>query len=86
MESMRVAIQHMPTIKSQLRTIESQQRTIEQLTNVLKDKYEHGLLIVGEEGRLPMVIRNGKVLTDETTSYVAVSWTMGEMPHIAIEH
>ena len=84
-ESMRVAIQHMPKIQSLENTIESQQRTIEQLTNALKDKYKHGLFIFSEDGKLPMVIRNGKALTNELTSYFGIDWNIGEDPTINME-
>lgn len=85
MESMRVAIQHMPKLESQQRIIESQQRTIEQLANALQDKYEHGLFIFSEDCKIPMVIRNGKEITNEMTSYFSIDWTVGEMPDITIE-
>lgn len=66
-------------------TIESQQRTIEQLTNALKDKYEHGLFIFSEDCKIPTVIRNGKELTNELTSYFSIDWNVGEAPNITIE-
>jgi hypothetical protein len=75
----------MPDIKSMEKTIESQQRTLEQLTNALKDKYEHGLFIFSEDCKIPMVIRNGKELTNEMTSYFGIDWTRGESPNISIE-
>lgn len=84
-QSMRIAIQHIPTIESQQRIIESQQRTIEQLANALQDKYEHGLFIFSEDCKIPMVIRNGKEITNEMTSYFSIDWTVGEMPDITIE-
>lgn len=83
--SMQIAIQHMPKIQSLEKTIESQQRTIEQLTNALKDKYEHGLFVFSEDGKIPTVIRNGKELTNELTSYFGIDWTRGELPNISIE-
>ena len=76
---------YIPEINSMQNTIESQQRTIEQLTNALKDKYEHGLFVISNNGRIPMVIRNGKELTNEMTSYFGIDWTRGESPHISIE-
>lgn len=66
-------------------TITSQQRTIEQLTNALKDKYEHGLFIFSEDGKLPIVIRNGKEQTNDLTSYFKIEWNHGEFPNITIE-
>ena len=65
--------------------IESQQRTIEQLTNALKDKYEHGLFIFSEDCKIPMVIRNGKELTNELTTHFGIEWSRDEAPLINIE-
>ena len=81
----QIALNHMPEIKSMQKTIESQQRTIEQLTNALKDKYEHGLFIFSEDYKIPMVIRNGKELTNEMTSYFGIDWNIGEIPVLNIE-
>ena len=67
------------------KTIESQQRTIEQLTNALKDKYEHGLFIFSEDCKMPMVIRNGKELTNDLTTHFGIEWDRGETPLINIE-
>ena len=76
---------HIPKVESMQKTIDSQQRTIEQLTNALVDKYEHGLFIFSEDGKIPMVIRNGKELTDDMTSYFSIDWNVGEVPDITIE-
>jgi hypothetical protein len=65
--------------------IESQQRTIEQLTNALKDKYEHGIFIFSEDCKIPMVIRNGKELTNDLTTCFSIEWNRGETPLINIE-
>lgn len=65
-------------------TIISQQRTIEQLTNALCNKYEHGLFIFGEDGKIPMVIRNGKELTNNMTTSFSIDWCPGEIPEIHI--
>ena len=81
----RIAIQHIPQLKYMQQTIDSQQRTIEQLTNALKDKYEHGLFMFSENGKIPMVIRNGKEITNEMTSYCSVEWSRDELPRINIE-
>ena len=67
------------------KTVESQQRTIELLTNALKDKYKHGLFVVSENGRIPMVIRNGQELTSKLTSYCSVEWSLDEIPRITTE-
>lgn len=74
-----------PEVEFMQKTIDSQQRTIEQLTNALKDKYDHGLFIFSEDGKIPMVIRNGKELTNELTSYFGIDWNVGEIPTINIE-
>lgn len=65
-----------------LNTLQSQQRTIEQLINALKDKYEHGLFIFSEDGKIPTVIRNGKELTNDLTSSFSIDWTIGSSPNI----
>ena len=75
----------LPSLVKAQNTIESQQRTIEQLTNALKDKYEKGLFIFSEDGKIPMVIRNGKAVTNELTSYFSIDWSIGEIPDITIE-
>lgn len=53
-------------------TLKSQQRTIEQLLNALSEKYEHGLFIYSEDGKIPTVIRNGKLLTDNMTTSFSI--------------
>lgn len=68
-----------------LRVIDSQQKTIEQLTKALCDKYEHGLFIFSEDGKIPTVIRNGKELTSNLTSSFSIDWTTGEFPNIQFE-
>ena len=78
-------IKSIPQIKSMEKTIESQQRTIEQLTNALRDKYEHGLFIFSEDCKIPMVIRNGKELTNDLTTHFGIEWNRGETPLINIE-
>ena len=65
--------------------IESQQKTIKTLTDALCNKYEHGLFIYSEDGKMPMVIRNGKPMTDRLTQSFSIDWTPGEMPNINIE-
>lgn len=65
--------------------IESQQKTIKTLTDALCNKYEHGLFIYSEDGKLPMVIRNGKPMIDKLTQSFSIDWTPGEMPNINIE-
>lgn len=66
-------------------TLKSQQRTIEQLLNALSDKYEHGLFIYSEDGKIPTVIRNGKILTNDMTTSFSVNWINGESPIIQFE-
>lgn len=67
------------------RVITSQQYTIKQLTNALSDKYEHGLFIVSEDCKIPMVIRNGKEITNDMVSRFCIDWVAGEGPNIEIE-
>lgn len=64
--------------------VEAQQRTIEVLTKALMDKYEKGLFIYSEDGKIPMVIRNGKQLTDDLTNDFSIAWTHGDFPNIEI--
>lgn len=66
-------------------TLKSQQRTIEQLLNALSDKYKHGLFIYSEDGKIPTVIRNGKILTNDMTTSFSVDWVNGEFPNIQFE-
>ena len=65
--------------------IESQQKTIKTLTDALCNKYEHGLFVYSEDGKMPMVIRNGKPMTDSLTQSFSIDWTPGEMLNINIE-
>lgn len=78
-ESIRVKLDKMEQV------ITSQQRTIEQLTNALKDKYEHGLFIFSEDCKIPMVIRNGKEIVNDMVSRFSIDWAVGEAPNIEIE-
>lgn len=64
--------------------IKSQQNTIETLMNALCNKYEHGLFVYSEDGKIPTVIRNGKQITDNLTQSFSIDWTVGEMPNIDI--
>ena len=65
--------------------VKSQQKTIETLTNALCDKYNHGVFVYSEDGKMPMVIRNGKKMTDDLTTEFSISWWPGEIPSIQIE-
>lgn len=65
--------------------IESQQKTIKTLTDALCNKYEHGLFVYSEDGKIPMVIRNGKLMTDKLTQSFSIDWTPGKIPNINIE-
>ena len=65
--------------------IESQQRTIDVLTNALCNKYNDGLFIYSEDGKIPTVIRNGKELTDDLTQEFTINWAIGNFPNINIE-
>ena len=85
MQLIRIAIQHMPTIESMERTIKSQQRTIEQLTNALNDKYKNGLFIVSNDGRIPMVIQDGKEIMCDRITRFSIDWRVGEIPFIEME-
>lgn len=78
-ESIRAKLDKMEQV------IISQQRTIEQLTNALKDKYEHGLFIFSEDCKIPMVIRNGKEIVNDMVSRFSIDWAVGEAPNIEVE-
>ena len=71
--------------KNHREIIESQQRTIDVLTNALCDKYNDGLFIYSEDGKIPTVIRNGKELTDDLTQEFTINWAIGNFPNINIE-
>lgn len=77
--------EHNDSKEKYIMTLQSQQRIIEQLTNALKDKYEHGLFIFSEDGKIPTVIRNGKELTNNLTTSFSIDWTIGEFPNIQFE-
>lgn len=66
-------------------TIEYQQRIIETLCDALCDKFEKGFLIVSRNNEIPIVISNGKVLTDNSTQGIELSWRNGECPEIEID-
>lgn len=68
-----------------LHTIESQQRTIEQLTNALKDKYEHGLFVFSEDGKIVTAIQDGEEIMANRMSYLNVEWSVGEAVSVTVE-
>ena len=78
------------TITSKLsktdRIIASQQLTIEQLTSALQNKYEHGLFVLSEDGTVPIVIRNGQVLTADHMTGLTVRWSAGSLPTVEPEY
>ena len=51
----------------------------------MSEKYEHGLFIYSEDGKIPTVIRNGKLLTDNLTTSFSIDWINGEFPNIQFE-
>lgn len=65
--------------------VKSQQKTIETLTDALCDKYNHGVFVYSEDGKMPVVIRNGKKMIDDLTTEFSISWCPGEIPSIQIE-
>lgn len=75
----------MSKLDNMSQTITSQQRTIEQLTNALMNKYEHGLFVVSEDCKTPMVIRNGKKIVNDRATYFRITWAPGEAPLIETE-
>ena len=84
-DRVRWTCEHDRNKESYIETLNSQQRTIEQLMNALRDKYEHGLFIFSEDGKIPTVIRNGKTLTNDMTTSFSIDWTTGEFPNIQFE-
>lgn len=85
MKNINTRLSDLPKISRMENTIESQQRTIEQLTNALKDKYEHGLFIFSDDCKTPMVIRNGENVIGKYTKWFRIEWTPGEAPTIETE-
>lgn len=73
------------THKDTSNIIESQQRTIEALTNALCEKYERGFFVYLDETNCPVVINNGKRITNEITTSLNIDWAYGELPNISTE-
>lgn len=65
--------------------IESQQKTIDALTNALCEKYERGFFVYLDETNCPVVINNGKRITNEITTSLSIDWAYGELPNISTE-
>ena len=66
-------------------TIEYQEHIIESLCDALCNKFEKGFLIVSRNGETPIIISNGKTLTDSSTSGITLTWRNGECPEIEID-
>lgn len=77
--------EHNSSKETYIMAMESKQRTIEALSNALCNKYDKGLFIFSEDGKIPTVIRNGKVLTDDLTQSFSINWSPGNFPNIEIE-
>lgn len=84
-DKVRLVSEHDKSKDNYIDTLKSQQRTIEQLLNALSDKYTHGLFVYSEDGKIPTVIRNGKILTNNMTTSFSIDWTNGEFPNIQFE-
>lgn len=65
-------------------TIEYYEHIIESLSEALCNKFEKGFLIVSRDGKIPIVISNGTVLTNDNTSEITLKWSNGECPEIEI--
>lgn len=63
----------------------SQQSTIEQLTNALRDKYEHGLFVYSKDGQVIKAIQDGEEISLNRMSYLDVQWSAGEAVGVTIE-
>lgn len=75
----------LPELNRMSKTIASQQRTIEQLTNALKDKYEHGLFVYSEDGRIVKAIQDGEEISLDRMTYFGVEWSVGKTVGVSIE-
>ena len=82
---MQSAISSKKQMDSMANTIASQQRTIEQLTNALKDKYEHGLFVFSEDGKIVTAIQDGEEIMANRMSYLNVEWSVGEAVSVTVE-
>lgn len=65
--------------------ISSQEETIKQLTDVLCDKHKNGFFVYSNGSKCPIVINNGKCITDEITTSLSINWVCGELPNISVE-
>ena len=72
-------------LDSMYKTIISQQNTIEQLTNALRDKYEHGLFVYSKDGHVIKAIQDGEEISLNRMSYLDVQWSAGETVGVTIE-
>ena len=64
--------------KQSTKAIEMQNKTIENLTHLLCNKYEHGLFVMSNDGEMPTVIKDGKIITENKVSSFRVDWAKGE--------
>lgn len=84
-DKVRWVSEHDRSKDNYIAALKSQQRTIEQLLNALSEKYEYGLFIYSKDGKIPTVIQNGKLLTNNMTTSFSIDWINGEFPNIQFE-
>lgn len=72
--------------KKATEAIEMQNKTIENLANILCNKYEHGLFVMSNDGEIPTVIKDGKVITSNKVSSFSVDWSHGEAITLSVDY
>ena len=72
--------------KNALKTIEMQNKTIENLSNLLCNKYEHGFFVMSNDGEMPIVIKDGKIITGNKVSSFSVDWSHGEAIALSVDY
>lgn len=71
--------------KKYLKLIDRQNIIIEQLSKALCKKYEQGTFVLFNKGELPIVIKDGKKITDESVTFLSIEWDVNEPLNIHIE-
>ena len=66
--------------------IKNQNKTFENLVNILCGKYEHGLFIMSNDGNMPTIIKDGKVITGNKISSFSVDWSHGEPITLSVDY
>lgn len=66
--------------------IEMQNKSIENLTNLLCNKYEHGLFVMTNDEEMPTVIKDGKFITNNKVSSFNVNWSLGDCISLNVDY